>query len=170
MRFFSLVRGQTWWAIVAATVAAAIIGAALSIVLPATYRAEATLLVTGPGASRELQLTYVDLLTSDGFLESLAQSVDATPAELSSGLQAIPAPGTTLIGVVVEEDSYVHGVGRGIALDRLLLHKARNGGGALPGGFVEPAVETNVAIRDARRLCLLSWRVRRRRRLPCGGW
>lgn len=88
----------------AATVAAGIIGAALSIVLPASYRAESTLLVTGPTASRELQLTYVDLLKSDGFLAVAAEASGIPAAELDEGLKAIPAPGTTLIGIVVEED------------------------------------------------------------------
>jgi capsular polysaccharide biosynthesis protein len=101
--FLSLFRGRTWWAVLAATAAAGIIGAALSIVLPASYRAEATLLVTGPTASRELQLTYVDLLKSDAFLADVARESGATLAELREGLKAIPAPGTTLIGVVVED-------------------------------------------------------------------
>jgi len=59
--------------------------------------AAATLVLTGPGASRERQMTYAELLLADAFLERPAVTLGLDPDDLRNALDAIPAPGTFLI-------------------------------------------------------------------------
>ena len=101
MRFPGWLRARRWWILLPAALAGAVIALAVSFFLPAQYRAEATLALTGPTASREIQLTYRDLLTSEDHLDDVASGLGLTTNELRDGLRAIPAPGTLLIAVSV---------------------------------------------------------------------
>ncbi len=116
MRFAGLIRSWQWWVILVATIGAAGAAGTISLLLPGTYRAEATLAVNGPQASRELQLTYAEILTSNAYLAEPAEELGLEIEELREGLRAIPAPGTTLIAVTVDQDSEDEAVRRAAAV------------------------------------------------------
>lgn len=80
-----------------ATIAGAFAAFALSAIMAGQEGAAATLVLTGPGASRERQMTYAEILLADAFLERPAAALGLDPDDLRDTLRAIPAPGTFLI-------------------------------------------------------------------------
>jgi capsular polysaccharide biosynthesis protein len=103
MRFLPRSLGRRWWALLGATIGGGLLAAAVSVALPVDERATATIVVAGPTASRELQLTYADLLVSDAYLAGVASDLGEDPDDLREGLRAVPSPGTTVIEVVVTD-------------------------------------------------------------------
>jgi capsular polysaccharide biosynthesis protein len=96
-----LLRHQRWFLIALAALTGAAVALAISGTLPARYRAETAILVSGENASRELQLSYAELIVSDNYLEVPAADLGIPVDELREGLRAIPAPGTTIVGIAV---------------------------------------------------------------------
>jgi hypothetical protein len=128
-------RARLWWAVLIATLAGALVAASVSLLLPRTYRAEATLALAGPEASRELQLTYVEVLTSPDYLRFAAAGSSMSGPELSRGLRAIPSPGTLLIAVVATSTSRERATLRAsLVAGRLGEYLAESGIGGVTAG------------------------------------
>jgi capsular polysaccharide biosynthesis protein len=101
MRLVRSLLGRRWLILAVATVIAGLAAAAGSLAVPESHRAEAVLVVTGPEASRERQLTFADLLKRDEYLAVPAGLLGISVESLSDGLRTIPAPGTLLVAVTV---------------------------------------------------------------------
>ena len=101
MRALRWFRLSTWGLLAVAAAAGVLVALGLSVAMPDRYRAEATLALTGESATRELQLTYAQMLTSAAYLAEVAPGLGISADELSDGLRAVPAPGTVLIGIFV---------------------------------------------------------------------
>jgi polysaccharide biosynthesis transport protein len=89
---------------VLATVAGGLGAAALTAALPRDYRAEATLVLTGPGASRDRQLTYVQLASSRRHLEGVSARTGISIPDLRKSVRVVPAPGSFVIGVFATDE------------------------------------------------------------------
>jgi hypothetical protein len=129
-------RARLWWAVLVATLAGGLVAASISLLLPRSYRAEATLALTGPEASRELQLTFVEILTSPDYLRFAAEGSPMDGAELSRGLRAIPSPGTLIIAVVATSTSRDRAILRAnLAAERFGDYLAASGIGGTTAGI-----------------------------------
>ena len=87
------------WALIASAAAGALSAAIVAALVPAPYRAEATLVVAGPAPTRELQLTYVDLALSPPVVERASALSGIRGARFEDGVRVVPAPQSLLIRV-----------------------------------------------------------------------
>lgn len=92
-------RGGWLWALLGAAAAGALAAAVVAALLPAPYRAEATLVVAGPAPTRELQLTYVDLALSPAVIERAAASTGIPGSRFEQDVRVVPAPQSLLIRI-----------------------------------------------------------------------